>query len=86
MNAEASKPEPSNLETRDEPTRDFRQRDTLTLFLLGAFFAGFGLLVLLGQLWEQSTEGRWINAGAGVTLLLVAAACLALAVRMRRSS
>ncbi len=46
-------------------------RDGLIFRMLGWFFAGFGLLVWLGLLWPQTSEGKIVNALAGTILLLV---------------
>ena len=66
----------------DEPTT--ARRDRLTLRLLAAFFAVFGLLVWVGLFWEQSADGRWVNAGAGLALVLAGAVSFLMARRSGR--
>jgi hypothetical protein len=39
--------------------------------MLGWFFVIFGVLVWLGLLWPQATEGRIVNGMAGAILLVV---------------
>ncbi len=54
-----------------EKEDSFEHRDGLVFRMLGWFFLVFGVLVWLGLLWPQSTEGKWVNAMAGAILLLV---------------
>ncbi len=54
-----------------------RERDAISLRMLGAFFSVLAALVLVGTFW---TVGRWhamvVNLGAGVMLLVVGLAML----------
>lgn len=49
-----------------------RERDAISLLMLGGFFSVLAVLVLIGTYW---TVGRWhamvVNLGAGATLLVV---------------
>lgn len=56
-----------------EPSQEtsHKSRDGLVFLMLGWFFVIFGLLVWLGLLWPQATEGRIVNGMAGAILLVV---------------
>lgn len=54
-----------------------RQRDAVSLLMLGAFFSVLAVLVLVGTYWTVGrTHAMVVNLGAGVTLLAVGLAML----------
>lgn len=69
----------------ENPVEDHRRRDTSILKLMGVFFIAFGVLVLLGIFWTQRPEGRVVNAGASLALVLVGGAFLGSGRRLSRS-
>ena len=64
---------------------DYRQRDAASFLMLGAFFAVMGSLVLVGTLWTlERMHAMVVNLVAGVILLAIGLAMLALGARARR--
>ncbi len=71
--------------TADERRQDFRQRDAASYLMLGAFFAVMGSLVLVGTFWTlERPHAMVVNLVAGLLLLAIGLAMLALGVRARR--
>ncbi|GMQ80509.1 MAG: hypothetical protein BMS9Abin04_510 [Planctomycetia bacterium] len=63
-----------------------RRRDSLSLTIIGAFFALFSLLVLAGTFWEHRVRGIVVNIASGLTLLAVGAGMIAYGYWLRRTS
>lgn len=51
--------------------QDHRQRDCVTLLVIGSFFAFFSILVLLGTFWEDRVHAIIVNVVAGLVLLTI---------------
>jgi len=67
-----------------EPIRDDRRRDSLSLIIIGTFFAFFSLLVLAGTFWEHRPRAVVVNIAAGCVLLLIGCGMVAFGCRLRR--
>ena len=50
---------------------DHRQRDAMSLIVIGAFFAVFAQLVLMGTFWESRSHAIVVNIASGAALLAV---------------
>lgn len=69
------------------PLAEQRERDAVSLLMLGAFFTVLAALVLVGTYWTiGQTHAMVVNLGAGTTLLLVGLAMLWIGRRMRALS
>jgi hypothetical protein len=63
---------------------ELRRRDAGMVRVMGGFFTGFALLVLVGQLWPQGWPERIVNLVAGLALLAAGVGALVLAARLSR--
>lgn len=52
-------------------TDDNRRRDSVSLLIIGTFFALFSVLVLIGTFWEHRTRAIIVNIASGLALMLV---------------
>ena len=64
---------------------EFRRRDAGMVRVMGGFFWGFAVLVLVGQFWPQGLAERVVNLVAGLALLAVGAGAMVVAARWGRS-
>jgi uncharacterized membrane protein len=62
-----------------------RRRDSVSLRIIGIFFACFSLLVMLGTLWEDRPKAMIVNMVAGGVLLLIGCGMAAYGYRIRPS-
>jgi hypothetical protein len=75
-------PTPASASGFQHPAR----RDASALRLMAAFFILFGLLVLVGLLWDQTRTERIVSIAASTLLLLAGVAFLWIASRLGASS
>lgn len=69
----------------DEAAAEQRQRDAMTFFLLGGFFAVMATLVLIGTLWTIGrTHAMVVNFVAGLLLLAIGLGMIAFGAHVRR--
>jgi predicted benzoate:H+ symporter BenE len=61
---------------------ELRRRDAGMVRVMGFFFSGFALLVLIGQCWPQGVPERIVNLVAGLALLAAGVGALVLATRL----
>lgn len=66
-----------------DSSREGQQRDSISLRIIGAFFVGFSILVLVGTFWEERSRAMVVNVAAGVILLLVGCGMVAWGRRLR---
>jgi len=63
-----------------------RQRDAITFFLLGGFFAVMGVLVLIGTFWTLARpHAMVVNFVSGLVLLVIGVAMIAFGQHLRRT-
>ena len=60
-----------------------RRRDAGMVRLMGVFFFGFGVMVLIGQFWRQDMAERVVNLAAGLVLLAAGVGAWYLGDRLR---
>jgi hypothetical protein len=63
-------------ESKPRQLQKGESRDPAIQKMLGLFFIGFGLLVLVGLFWEQPIEGRVVTTGAGLLLNAIGVGCI----------
>ncbi len=56
-----------------QSANDHRQRDSVTMKVIGSFFAFFAVLVLLGTFWEHRAHAVVVNIVAGLVLFAIGA-------------
>lgn len=77
----------NDIENKDEVRfgpGELRGRDAGMVRLMGVFFVGFALLVLLGQFWPQGWPERVVNGVAGVALLVTGVGAIVVSARLNR--
>lgn len=66
------------------PSED-RDRDALSLLLVGSFFAVLAVLVLIGTWWTlERPRAAWVNVVSGALLMAIGLGMVAMGLRMRR--
>lgn len=63
-----------------------RQRDSVSLIIIGTFFALFSLLVLVGTFWEHRVRAIIVNIAAGLVLFLIGAGMAGFGWWMKRTN
>ncbi len=74
------------MEDNPDSTPSFASRDAWVLTLLGSFFAVFGVLVLIGLCWPQTSAEKLVTVISGTALLVIGAGGLWLGRRLKRNS
>jgi hypothetical protein len=70
----------------DNQQKQHAKRDAETFIMMGIFFLIMAVLLLIGMAWESMGPGMIVGLASGGVLLLVAAACMAIALFLKRRS